>query len=128
MAEVLEQPEPDPPSALSRARPAKVLAPGNDGRSDLQRAEGGPVAVAGGPQVRHPLPDVRAVREPGAQHARSVDRRRYGSAAEGSRPAAAHTARHLAGRPHQGRHQECRLSRCQRDEGGADDVRPTLCK
>ncbi|CAB0045113.1 unnamed protein product [Trichogramma brassicae] len=35
-------------SALSRARPAQVLAPGNDGRGNFQRAEGGTLAQPGG--------------------------------------------------------------------------------
>lgn len=63
------EPEHGAQLASARARPAEVLAAGDHGRSDLLGAEGRPVAVASGEEVRHPVPDVRAVREPGPQHA-----------------------------------------------------------
>lgn len=78
MAEVLEhQPEPGAQPALPRARPAQVLEAGDHGRGHLLRAERGPVAFAGRQEVRHPVPDVRALREPRPQHARPE--RRWGS-------------------------------------------------
>lgn len=71
MAEVLEHADAGAQLAVPRARPTQVLAAGDHGRSHLLRAEGRPVPVAGRSQIRYPLPDLRAVRQPGPQHARA---------------------------------------------------------
>lgn len=70
VAKVLEhQPEPGAQLAVPRARTAEVLATRDHGRGDLLRAQGGPVAVPGCEEVRHPVPDVRALCQSGPQHA-----------------------------------------------------------
>lgn len=80
MAEVLEhEPVAGAQPAVPRARPAQVLAARDHGRGYPVRAEGGTVAVAGCSQVRHPLPHLRAVRQPRPQHAGSLRRRRHRS-------------------------------------------------
>lgn len=77
VAEVLEhEPVAGAQPAVPRARPAQVVAPGDHGRGHLLRAEGGTQPVAGRAQVRHPVPDLRAVRQPRAQHAGPQRRRR----------------------------------------------------
>lgn len=71
MAEVLEhQPEPGAQPALPRARAAQVVAARDHGRGHLLGAEGGALAVTGCQEIRHPIPDVRALRQPRPQHAR----------------------------------------------------------
>jgi len=76
VAKVLEhQPESRAQPAVQRARSAQVVETRDDGRGHTVRAQGGPVAVAGRPQVRHTVSDVRAVRQPSAQLARSLRRR-----------------------------------------------------
>lgn len=80
MAEVLEhEPVAGAQPAFPRTRSAQVVAARDHGRGHPVCAEGGTVAVAGGPQVRHPLPHVRAVRQPRPQHAGALRRRRHRS-------------------------------------------------
>lgn len=64
VAKVLEhQPKPGAQPAVQRARSAQVVETRNDGRGHSVRAQGGPFAVAGRPQVRHTVSDVRALRQ-----------------------------------------------------------------
>lgn len=77
VAKVLEhQPKPRAQPPVPGAWPAQVVEARDHGRGHTVRAQGGSVAVPGGPQVRHTLSDVRAVRQPRAQPARSIRRRR----------------------------------------------------
>lgn len=79
MAKVLEhQPEPGAQPPVQGTRPAQIVETGDDGRGHTVGAQGGPVPVPGGPQVRHTVSDVRAVRQPGAQPARAFRGRRRG--------------------------------------------------
>lgn len=77
VAEVLEhQPEPGAQLAVQRTRPAEVVETRDHGRGHTVRAQGRPVAVPGGPKVRHTVSDVRAVRQQSAQPTRAFRRRR----------------------------------------------------
>lgn len=77
VAKVLEhQPEPGAQPAVQRARSAQVVEARDHGRGHTVRAQGGPVAVPGRAQVRHTVPDVRAVRQPRPQPARPFRGRR----------------------------------------------------
>lgn len=75
VAKVLEhQPEPRAQPSIQRARSSQVVETRDDGRGYTVRAQRGLVAVTGRPEVRHTISDIRAVRQPGAQLARSLRR------------------------------------------------------
>lgn len=64
VAKVLEhQPKPGAQPAVQRARSAQVVETRDHGRGHTVRAQGGPVVVPGRAQVRHTVPNVRAIRQ-----------------------------------------------------------------
>jgi hypothetical protein len=76
VAEVLEhEPVAGAQPSVPRARTSQVVATRDHGRGDPLRPQGGAESLPGRQEIRHPLPDVRAVRQQSAQHAGALRRR-----------------------------------------------------
>lgn len=123
---MLEQSKSRPAHAFPRTRPLEVVATGNHGRGDFQRAQRRTFPVTGGPQIWYSLSDIRTLRKSRSQHARTIDGRRHWLATEGTWTTAENSPRHLARRAHQSCHKECCISRRENPQRRPDDLRPTI--